>query len=414
MKSLKGKRGFYISVGVLILVLAGSAFFYKKEAAKAKQMENEVKDVAANLDVIRGTTPTEEHKRSLQEQKIQIEDNYKRIIGELRQWESVPLTQETAAIFVGDLRTTVGMVATAAARKQILVDPKARNLGFDEFERVAPGPEEDIMQLQRELSAATDISMLLIGCDVYSIEFMSRRDDALMEEGQAGPGARMPGETTTTPPTRRRRSKLDMYDTVPFRVRFSCRYPSLAAFMKSLSSPGRLLVEEAERRVSRPKNFLVINDLRFRVKDTREEGAEVLRSSSADRMRSPMLFIIPEDMPQSLGTSLLARNTREALNTFSMWRTWQADEKKIFVLRERLREMIADEERQRLTAELSRLTRERDERVELQGKGRPPDYNTIVVTMLIDFIQFNDKLKAEVEPAKPRAKPTAPPTTGSQ
>jgi hypothetical protein len=415
MKGFKGNRSFYISVGVLVVALGASAFFYRKEAGKAKQVQKEVEDLTSEINVIRNSTPTDEHKRFLEKQKIEIEDNYRTIVNDLLQWNlSAQLTAVPAAIFVGDLRTTVGIVATAAARKQIVIDAKARNLGFDEFERVAPGPEEDILQLQRELSAVTDIAMLLIASDVYSIDYMARWDEALGEEGQTGVVMRGAGEATTITPARRRRSKLDMYDTVPFRVKFTCKYPSLATFMRSLSAPKGVVVEQGERKVTLPRNFLVVNDLRFRVKEAREEGAEVLRAPTTVRGRPTTWALVPEDMPSSLASVLLARGTQEALMRFSIWRRSTPEQKRLYVLENRLREQMSTDEKQRLLEEYKRLSREQDERTKLQGQGRPPEYSTITVSMLIDFVKFTDKVKAELETGKAKGKPAASVSTGSQ
>lgn len=414
MKALKGKRGFYISVGILVVAIVGSVFLYKREADKTKSLRKGVEDLASQLSVIRDGNPTDEHKRSLQNQSIGIEKDYKAIVSELLQWNYVPETQVPAAIFVGDLRTTVGIIAVNAAKKQIVITSAAKNLGFDEFATFAPGPEEDMLQLQRELSAATDIAQLLIASDVYTIDLVARREQAQMEEGQTSPGAIVPGEFATTP-SRRKSRKLDLYDVVAFRVKFTCKYPSLASFMRSLSTPRKTVVEEAGRRVNRPKNFLVINDLRFRVKQTDQEREEILRTSATERRSlSPAFATIPEDMPPSLGQSLLTRDTRAALLFFAGWRTWTPEDKRIFVLEHRLREQIPDEERLRLEGELNRMRRDRDQRKQLEGLGRPPQYNTIEVTMLIDLVQFNDKLIAEVQPEKAKPKETPPVTTASR
>jgi hypothetical protein len=411
MKGSKAAKGFYISVAVLGLAIIASAFAYKREAAKTKDLKKRVEDAYNELGGIRNGTPTEEHKRSLQQQRVVIEEKYQAIIREAMLWNVTPTENMPVEDFLGKMYTTIGTVLTSAEAKQILIAARAKNLGFDDLVEVPPTPDDDIVQLQRELSAATDIAQLLIASDVYSIDIMARREDALMEEGQSGPTTGRIA-TDAAASRRRRRPKVDLYDTVPFRVRFTCKYPSLAAFQKSLITQEKTRVQEAGRWELRPKNFLVVNDLWYKVRDIDKDTAELLRSTASSPTAQAYRGIIPDDLPGAL--NMLNRDRQAALRFFQLWRTFSPEQKKIYSIKNRLGEQISNTEKERLEQELKRAERELEQRTLLQGRGRPPGYNLIEVTMLIDLIQFNQTMLAEVKPEKPAPEPTASSPTASK
>jgi hypothetical protein len=390
MKGLKGIPAFYISVGILAVATAGSAYLYKKEADKAKSLKAEVENAADNLNTIRSTIPTEDHRQFLEKEETLVEANFKTIARDILAWNDIPEEVWTPARFVSNLRTTRDMISIAAATgdRRIRIDPKAEYLGFEEYKINPPRPdEEDMLQLQRELSAATDIAQLLVASNVYSIDLMSRRENALMEEG-ASTTVRLGLETTTT--RRTVRLKADLYDTVPFRVRFTCTYPALAQFMKTLVTPDKLPVRGFEGTVKRPKNLFVINDFWYTVQGESERDRELRRLSSDDKTRrGPLRDIIPEDLPDAV--AMYTRDPRGALNFFSYWRSMPPEQKKIVLWKKKLTEQISKDERERLTAELERFELEFAKRQAFQGQARPPDYSLIEVTMLIDFVQFKDQ-----------------------
>ncbi|NQT81506.1 hypothetical protein HQ563_00665 [bacterium] len=398
MKGLKGNYGFYISVGILGLAIAGSAFFWKREADKAKRLKADVTKWKENVNAVRLAKPTEEHRQHLEGQRVKVEETYKQIVMQALEWNHVP-EKVSGLKFQGEMNETIGLIeATARINNQIRIAPKARYLGFEEYALAPPGPDDDVLQLQREFSAAVDIARLLIASDVYSIDRMVRRDDALMEAGTSSSRYKFtPGETTT----RRRSGRYDFYDTVPFRVQFSCTYPSLAFFQNSLITPNRVGQEGL------PKNFFVVNDLRFKVKEADDER-EKMRRDAMDRALTVTraragrkgLSFRPEDIPEDLpgAQAMLDMYGHAALSFFRQWRTKTPEEKEIWRLQRRLGEQISTDAREELSAQLARMKRELDNRKRL--KGRPPEYSIIEVNMLIDFVEFNDKLKTELEPEK--------------
>jgi len=390
MKGLKGISGFYVSVGVVGLAILASGYFYKREADKAKSLKAEVQRAENDLGGIRINTPTEGHREFLESQKEVIQANFKTIVGEILSWNYVPEEKWTPAKFFGQLQETKNMVVLeAAARdKKIRIDTKAEYLGFDEYKVSPPHPDEEvILQLQRELSAATDIAQLLVASNVHSIDFMARRENALMEEGTTSTALRLGPDLTTT--RRRIRLKADLYDIVPFRVRFTCVYPALAQFMKTLITPGKVRLTEFGKVVNRPKNFLVINDFWFTVQGERERELELRRADAEARRKRGLGGIIPDDLPEA--AAWYTRNPPEALRFFVVWRTWSPEQKKIWIIARKLKEQISQDERERLQAELNRLILEWEKRERLKDKARPPGYNLIEVTMLIDFVQFKDE-----------------------
>ncbi len=390
MKGLKGISGFHISVAVLVVAIIVSGYLYKKEADKAKSLKAEVQNAADNLSGIRSTIPTEDHKEFLEEQKEVVEKNFDTIAKEVLAWNYIPEEEWTPPKFVGQLRETKNMIALAAAAadKKIRIDPNAEYLGFDEYQVTPPRPdEEDMIQLQRELSAATDIAQLLVASNVHSIDSMSRRESALMEEGTS---TTLRVGMDTTAARRRVRLKADLYDTVPFRVQFTCTYPALTQFMKSLITPNKVPLREFQRAVRRPRNTFVINDFWYMVQGESERDRELRRLSGDDKARrGAMRGVIPEDLPDAV--AMYTRDPRRALTFFSYWRRMSPEQKKIWLWEKKLGEQISKEERQRLQAELERFKLEQAKRESFGGQARPPDYNLIVVTMLIDFVQFKDE-----------------------
>lgn len=406
MKAPKRISGLYISLAVLGVALLASAYFYKKEADKVKTLRAEVATAADNLLGLRNKQPTEKHKEFVEKQREVIENYFQTIVKQMLRWNYDPREEWTPARFVGQLRETRDMIilAASASDRKIRIDPKAEYLGFDEYKVTPPRPdEEDIIQLQKELSAATDIAQLLVASNVNTIDYMARRENALMEEGSSSLTIRT-GMETTTARRPRTRIKADLYDTVPFRVRFSCTYPSLAQFMRALVTPNRVRVKEFGQTVTRPKNFLVINDFWYTVVGERPEDRELRRDDARTRATRGVAGIIPEDLPDAL--SWYQRDRRGALEFFAMWRAWSPEQKKLYLLARRLREQISPEERGRVQAEYDRTRLELEKRLKYKGEARPPDYNLIEVTMLIDFAYFNDKLVAEVETEDSKAKAT--------
>lgn len=387
MKTLKGSYGFYISIGALGLAIAGCAFLYKIEAAKAKNLQKNVTDEKERLLALRNAIPTEEHRQHVQNQKVQIEENFKKIVRQARQWEHVP--EEISGLdFQGNMLTTIRVIRTDALRQHIMLGRKARYLGFGEYAAAPPGLDDDVLQLQREFSAAVDIAQLLMASNVYSIDRMVRRQDALMEEGVSSRASR--GISEITGATRRIKTKYDFYGIVPFRVQFTCTYPSLAFFQKSLITPNKVVI----RGQRLPRNFLVVNDLKFKVKELETES-EKLASEFGNTWavtytmagaRSPFLPDIPQDLP---GADLMwERDPQGAARLFKIWASYSDQEKEVYRIRRKIGENIATEEKERLTARLARLEKELQER---ELPGRPPQYNLLEVNVLIDFVQFHHK-----------------------
>jgi hypothetical protein len=408
MKKLKGNYGLYVSLGLLVLAIAGSAFFYKKEADKAKQIKAEVTRTRDRLNAIRiSEIPTDTHRQHLEQQKTDVEGNYQQIIRQALRWNFDPAPM-SGLEFQGYMGNSVDMILAAARDEAILVEDKARYLGFEEYAVAPPSPDEDVVQLQREFSAAMDIARLLIASKVYSIDRMARRDEARMEAGTPSTvrdRLLMDGE-----PTSRRSSKNDFYDTVPFRVQFTCTYPSLAFFMKSLITPRKIGKTDPL-----PKNFLVINDMRFKVKELEEESDKVGRGiteriapipyTAVGRRTTLRLEDIPLDLP---GADAMIDRLGEAraLAVFRQWRAMSETEKEIYRLQRKLAETtISPDERLRVSAKLERMRQELADRQTL--KGRPPEYSTLEVTMLIDYVQFTDKLVAELKEDSPDTKGSA-------
>lgn len=397
MKGLKRISGFYISIGVLGVALVASAYFYKKEADKVKTLGAEVETATDNLSGLRAKMPTEKHRQFVEKQRGVIQQNFQKIVQQVLRWNYVPPEEWTPPKFVGQLREKRDMIILAASAldRKIRIDAKAEYLGFDEYKVTPPhSDKEDLLQLQRELEAATDIAQLLIASNVHTISYMARRDSALIEEGASNIGVRV-GLEATTARRARTRIKADLYDTVPFRLRFMCTYPALAQFMRALVTPGKITVREFGQTVRRPRNFLVINDFWYTVPGEREEDRDLRREESRTRAARTIGIIVPEDLPDAV--SWLSRDRRGAIEFFAMWRSWSPEERKIYLLRRRLSEQIAAEERERLTSELERTVLEWQKRLKYKGEARPPEYNLIEVTMLIDFVQFNDKLLAELQ-----------------
>jgi hypothetical protein len=297
--------------------------------------------------------------------------------------------------------TTTRLIEAAALQRSILVQPKAKYLGFEEYAIAPPGLDDDVLQLQREFSAAVDIAQLLIASNVYSIERMARGDNARMLEGQTSKTSRFLATETTA--TKRRSSKYDFYTTVPFRVVFSCTYPSLAFFQKSLLTPGKVAMGQEKL----PRNFFIVNDMWFKVQDVREEGPEAL-TSALEKTRTATYRMggvaggktieLPEDLPDAEG--LLQTQGQRALWFFEQWRTYSPEQKEIYRIEKKLGQQISESEKATLRAKRDRMLKELAYR-KLPGRG--PEYSILEVNMLIDFVQFNEKLVAELEPdaAKP-------------
>lgn len=401
MKRLKGSYGLYVTVGILGLAIAGSAFFYKGESAKAKDLKVKVADWRENLNAVRLGIPTKEHRQHLEEQKKQIDETYKQIVREALSWNYVP-EKISGLDFQGNMLTTVRLIGAAAHQHSILIQPKAKYLGFEEYALAPPGLDDDVLQLQREFSAAIDIVHLLIASNVHSIERMARGDNARMIEGQTTKSTRFFTRETTT--TKRRSSKYDFYTIVPFRVVFSCTYPSLAFFQKSLLTPGK--VSMGQERL--PRNFFIVNDMWFKVQDMREEGPEAF-TSALEKTRTATYAMsgvagtrkveLPDDLPDAEG--LLLREGQRAVWFFEQWRTYSPEQKEIYRIERKLGQQVSESDKATLRAKRDRMMKELAYR-KLPGRG--PEYSILEVNMLIDFVQFNEKLVAELEaePAKPR------------
>ncbi len=401
MKRLKGSYGVHISVGILVLAIAGSAFFYKRESAKAKNLKAKVTDWRENLNAVLLGIPTEEHRQHLEEQKKQIDETYKKIVSEALSWNYVP-KNISGLDFQGNMLTTTRIIKDTAQQHSILILPKAEYLGFEEYATATPGPDDNAQQLQREFSAAIDIAQLLIASNVYSIERMTRGDDALMLGSQTAKRTRFftPEITRTTI----RSSKYDFYTTVPFRVEFSCTYPSLAFFQKSLLTPDK--VGMGKERL--PRNFFIVNDMWFKVQTLREEGPEALKSALETTRTATYAMTgaigtreieLPDDLPDAEG--LLRTQGERAVWFFKQWRTYLPEQKEIYRIDLKLRQQISESDKATFRAKRDRMMKELAYR-KLEGRG--PEYSILEVNMLIDFVQFNDKLVAELEPAP--AKPT--------
>lgn len=400
MKGVKGNYGLYISVGVLGLAIVGSGFFYKRETDKAKSLKADVAEWRENLIAMQRGIPTDDHRKELQQQKEQIEETYKRILREALRWYHLP-QEMTGLDFQGNMLTTIRLIDHAALQRSILIQPKAAYMGFDDYEAMPPGLDDDVLQLQREFSAAMDIVQLLIASNVYSIDRMVRGDTARMEEGVSA--ARGPYGIDDITTTRKKKSKFDFYTTVPFRVVFTCTYPSLAFFQKSLLTPGK--VDMGKDRI--PRNFLVVNDLRFKVQDIREQGPDSLRELDKTRTATYTLATatgtvteeIPEDLPNA--NIWLTRDPHGARWFFKKWRAYSPEEKEIYRIDLKLVQQIPEQEKVRLRARRQRMSQELEYR-KLPGRG--PEYSIIEVNMLIDFVQFNEKLREELEGKPPKAK----------
>jgi hypothetical protein len=399
MKTSKQNRGFYISVGILGVAIIASGILFKREADKAKELRAKVVRAIEDLSVVRNAIPTDEYKQHLEEQKEGVEAGLKEIVREALKW-NYPLEEATGPRFQGQmLWKTIDIVTTAAKARQIIIGPKAKYLGFDEYAVTTPGPEENILQLQKELSAATDIIQLLIVSDVYSIDLMARREGALVEEGRGSSEFRYEADLGTS--IGKRRPGVDFYDTVPFRVQFSCTYPSLAFFQRSLITPGKVAVDEDGILVKRPRNFLVVNDLCFRDKGVEGESQLSVETGALERTRSASWALTERGMPPELadipgGVTLWDTDKPRALELLRSWRVWSPEEKEIYRKTYALHHETSIVDKERLMAEIERLRRESGYRRQLEG--RPPEYSIIEVTMLIDLIQFNDKMLAELEP----------------
>ncbi len=412
MKGWKRSYGFYISVAILGLAIAASAFFYKTEAAKAKRIKREVTEWTEHLNAMRIGIPTEKHREFVQEQKVEVEKNFEKIVRGAMFWNYGP-PRVSALDFLGNMKETIRLLEADAKRRQILIGRKARYLGFDEYAAAPPGPDDDVLQLEREFSAAVDIAQLLIESNVYSIDVMERRDDALMEEGTSTFAAREMAELTGT--SRLKKPKYDFYDAVPFRVKFTCTYPSLAFFQKSLITPMKVAVGNERL----PRNFLVVNDLQFKVKEA--EGESEKLAMELDRTwtaaytiatgRSAFVPDIPDDLP---GAELMwTRDPATAAVIFRNWRNMKPEEKEIYRLNRRLGENISGEDKERALVMLQRMNSQLQDRKKLEG--RPPEYSVIEVNMLIDFVQFNDKLTEDLEAQPSVAKgSTASPQTAER
>jgi hypothetical protein len=409
MKRLQGNYGLYISVAILGVAIVASAFVYKKEADKAKALRADVDKWRDQLNAVRLGIPTEAHREFLAEQKTQIENDFQRIVREMLHWGYVPPNKQLSTLdFHGDMLTSIRQIRAAAQRNRIIMGPRARYLGFGEYIASPPRPEEDVLQLQREFSAAVDIVMLLIGSEVpvYSIDLMARGDDALVEKGTGTGRGRIPGEL---PVTRRLSTKYDFYETKPFRVKFSCTYPSLALFQKNLTSPNKVTIGNQRY----PRNFLVVNDLWFQVQELETEGdrAREMALTTAYTLGSvgPVVSEVPRDLPG--GELMMERDPLAAKRFFQYWNTLSETEKEIYRLDYKLRERLPDDMKEEIMAKRDRL------RQELEFKrlpGRAPEYSIIEVTMLIDLVQFyeesdgkNKALADELPSEKPEEKRTA-------
>ncbi len=400
MKGLKANYGFYISVGVLGLAVVGSGFFYKRETDKAKSLKASVAEWRENLSAVQLGIPTEEHREDLEQQKEQIQETYKKILSEALRWYYAP-QKMTGLDFQGNRLTTIRLIEIAAKQQNILIQPKAAHMGFEEYKTMPPGLDDDVLQLQREFSAAVDIVQLLIASNVYSIDRLARGDSARMEEGAST--ARLAYGMEDITAARRRKSKFDFYTTVPFRVEFTCTYPSLAFFQKSLLTPGR--VDMGNERI--PRNFLVVNDLRFRVQDIREQGPgalmELEKTRAATFTMATVTGTVTEEIPEDLPNAEIwvTRNPQHARLFFKQWRAYSPQEKEIYRIDLKLLQQIPEEQKAQLRARRERMRQELEYR-KLAGRG--PEYSIIEVNMLIDFVQFNEKLLEELEGKPPKTK----------
>ena len=133
MRGSKGKHGFYISIGVLALATIASGLFYKREADKAKRLHAEVQKAADDLSAIRNGIPTDEHKRSLGKQKVEIEKNFKIIVRDALRWNYVPQEEMPPVTFQGKMWETIGMVATAAEERQIIAEFNRFDMALYEY-----------------------------------------------------------------------------------------------------------------------------------------------------------------------------------------------------------------------------------------------------------------------------------------
>jgi len=409
MKRPKGNYAFYLLLAVVALATVASAFFYKREADKAKRLKADVSRQRELLEGVLFGIPTEEHREFLQNQKTQVEEEFRKVVREVRRWEYLP--EGTDALgFLGNMKTTIRLVLDEAKKRQVLVSPKAQDLGFGEYAMSPPRPEEDVFQLQREFSAAVDIARLLINSDVYSLDLMARGDEARMESGTSAARVFAMATESSTIKTRKK-PKYDFYETVPFRVRFSCKYPSLALFLNSLLTPEGVVIG-GERY---PRNFLVINDLWFKVKEVEGEKEKTLaaalsRARAAAYLvtgpRGPVGVELPDDLPGA--EMMLDRNREYAIWFFDQWRKWLPEQKEMYRIDYQLGQQIPQEEKEKLLAMRARLEKELSYR---QLPGRPPEYSIIEVTMLIDFVQFHEKsegtrkaLVDELETGAPKPK----------
>jgi hypothetical protein len=407
MKKPIGSYSLYISLGLLALAIGGSVFFYKKEFDKAKRLRAEVVSTRDHIRaVIMSAKPTEEHRKHLEQESVKVEKNYQEIVRQALQWNYVPRPM-SGLEFHGYMGNTIDMIQAAARAQSILIHKKAKYLGFQDYEVQPPGLDEDVLQLQREFSAAVDIAQLLVASGVYSIDKMVRRDEARMDEGT--PTSLRDRLIAQQEATGRRKSKYDFYDTVPFRVHFTCTYPSLAFFMKSLISPRKY----GENRL--PVNFLVINDMRYKVKEdeTREEREKLRRAGGGTTLPSVPAYApagrrtrlrledYPPDLPEA-ESLVLQFGEMQAYAFFRRWNTWSEVEKEIYRLTKKLEGQISGDQREELAARLERKKKEFIEGRNL--KGRAPEYSTLEVVMFIDFVQFTDALVAELEEEKEQPK----------
>jgi len=157
-----------------------------------------------------------------------------------------------------------------------------------------------------------------------------------------------------------------------------------------------------------PRNFFIVNDMWFKVQTLREEGPEAL-SSALERTRTATYAMtgaigtrkveLPDDLPDAEG--LLRTLGERAVWFFEQWRTYLPEQKEIYRIDSKLRQQISESDKATLRANRDRMVKELAYR-KLPGRG--PEYSILEVNMLIDFVQFNDKLVAELEPAP--AKPT--------
>jgi hypothetical protein len=137
-------------------------------------------------------------------------------------------------------------------------------------------------------------------------------------------------------------------------------------------------------------------------------SAYSLAYSLARGGRGPQAVELPEDLPDAY--LILERNREQAIQFFSMWRTWPPEQKEIWRIDNQLLQQIAEADKERLRARRDRLLKELEYR---KLEGRPPEYSLIEVELMIDFVQFNEKLIAELEPKgakRDRSTPSSPST----